>query len=57
MGKTILNNLNNKIKSLIKRSRESQTNNTNDILNKYIIKKALNKIISEIDDNACINKI
>lgn len=60
MGKTIFNNLNNEVKSLIKSLCESHSNNTNDIINiinKNQIKKAINKIVSDLDDNVCINKI
>lgn len=57
MGKTIFNNLNNDVKSLIKNLCESQSINTNDINNKNRIKKEINKIVSELDDNVCINKI
>jgi len=58
MGKTIFNNLNNEVKSLIKSFCGSQPNNTNDIINiinKNQIKKAINKIVSDLDDNVCIN--
>jgi len=60
MGKTIVNNLNNKANNLIKSLCESQSNNTNDIvniINRNQIKKAINKIVSDLDDNLCINKI
>ena len=60
MGKTIFNNLNDEVKSLIKSLCESQSNNTNDTINiiyKNQIKKAINKIVSDLDDNVCINKI
>jgi len=39
MVKTIFNNLNNEVKSLIKSLCESQSNNTDDIINKNKIKK------------------
>jgi len=57
-GKTIFNNLNNEVKSLIKMLCENQLNNTNDIINKNQIEKAINKIVRDLDDNVlCINKI
>jgi len=41
MEKTIFNNLNNEVKSLIKSLCESQSNNTNVIINKNKIKNAM----------------
>jgi len=57
MGKTILNNnyLNNDVKSLTKSLCESQSNNTNDMINKNQIKTALNKIVSDLDDIVCVS--
>lgn len=57
MGKTIFNNLNNKGKSLIRSLCENQVNNTNDIINKNQLKTAINKLVNELDENVCINKI
>jgi len=60
LGKTIFNKLNSGVKSLINSLYESQFNITssitNDAINKNEIKKAINKIISDLDDNVCINK-
>ena len=60
MGITIFNNFNNEVKILIKSLCESHSNNTNDIMNiisKNQIKMAINKIVSDLDDNVCVNKI
>lgn len=37
--------------------KNSQSNNTNDKTNKNQIRRAINEIIIEHDDNVCINKI
>lgn len=57
MGKTIFNNLSNDAKSLITSLCENQSNNTNDTVNNNQIKKAINKIVNELDENVCINEI
>lgn len=45
MWTTIVNNLNNDVKSLIKSLSESQANDTNDIINKNQMNKAIKKIV------------
>jgi len=57
MGKTIFNNLNNDIKSLIISLCGSETNKSNDIINRNQIKKSINKIVSDLDESVCIDKI
>jgi len=36
---------------------ESKFNNSNDTINKYEIKKSINKIVNDLDENVCIDKI
>jgi len=57
MRKTIFNNLNNDTKSIIISLCESETNNSNHIINRNQIKKSINKIVCDLNDNVCIYKI
>lgn len=50
MSKTIFNNLNKEVKSLLKNLCETHSNNTNDIVIKNQIKKTIDRIVSELND-------
>jgi len=54
MSKTIFNNLNKEIKSLIKNLCETHSNNTIDIIIKNQIKNSINGIVSKLDEYVLI---
>jgi len=54
MSKTIFNNLNKEVKSLVKNLCETYSNNTNGIIIKNQVKKTINGIFSELDENVCV---